>query len=510
MQVSSFFLNDLTPEWITIEYSARFQIPGFQILGLPAPEIQEARDRIISAFEASGLPFPKKRVLINLAPASIRKSGTGHDLAIALKIISETTPFPSDRVLARGELGLDGSIRPSGRMGALIELLSGPECESGSITLILGPHDYSEFARLLHWRARNGFSNPRLRRLIRAKSLGELIHLLERDTSEVPLHSLEEECESNPIPILLPQSPLQERALKIACIGRHHTLLLGPKGVGKSATLDWFQALKPPARPVAAWERALYQESRNEPPRFEPPTRMVHSNVRPAHLLGSFHSGVFRAGELSLAHGGMLFADEFPEWPRDSKECLREPLQSEVFQLTSVRGTLQAKCDLQLIGSGNLCPCGGLPHRFRTSSHEKTPTCRCPEGEVRKYLSRLSGPILDRIDLWVIFANPTDTRIQGQLPARTLFDVKAQVDSGRALALNTHGVFPSRIPPDRLEKLVPHSSRVHRILTGSGSLRNRHKLIRIACSIAALEKREAPVETDFLEARTYRIQEHWN
>ena len=358
MRVFSFFVNDLSPAPITIEYSARFQIPGFQILGLPSPEIQEARDRITSAFQASGLEFPKKRVLINLAPASVRKSGTGHDLAIALKIISEITQIPSasSTVIARGELGLDGSIRPSGRMGNLVELLLTQRHGMNGLTLVLCPEDCHELERLLQWRRSNHMQNPEPYRLIRVDHLRNLLVRLRGDESSTSDASIECKQTENSVLGLLPLNPLQERILKIASIGRHHTLLLGPKGVGKSSSLDWFRALAAPSRPEAAWERALYQESRNEIPRFEPPIRQVHSNVRPAHLLGSFHSGAFRAGELSLAHGGMLFADEFPEWPRDSKECLREPLQSETFQLTSVRGTFQAKCDLQLICTGNLCP----------------------------------------------------------------------------------------------------------------------------------------------------------
>jgi magnesium chelatase family protein len=301
-------------------------------------------------------------------------------------------------------------------------------------------------------------------------------------------------------------NPLQERILKIASIGRHHTLLLGPKGVGKSSSLDWFRALAAPALPESAWERALYQESRHEVPRFEPPIRQVHSNVRPAHLLGSFHSGAFRAGELSLAHGGMLFADEFPEWPRDSKECLREPLQSETFQLTSVRGSFQAKCDLQLIGTGNLCPCGGFPLRFRAKGYAGGTTCRCSELEVRKYLARLSGPILDRIDLWALLPDSpsTDPKI-----CSSIVKIRAQVDAGRTLMQDAHGSAPSRIPPEKLEKMIPETPRVKRILHESESHRDRHKVIRIACSIAALEKRESPTESHFQEVRTYRLQDRW-
>ncbi len=503
MQVLSYFIRDLTPEVLTVEYSARFQIPGFQILGLPAPEIQEARERIISAFQASELDFPKKRVLINLAPASIRKSGTGHDLAIALRILSGSGALLLDsRVIARGELGLDGLIKPGGKMGHLIELMLKSIPDPEQLTLILGPEDHAEFLRLLSWREKNGLLNPKPARVLRIEHLRDLCaSVSSRSSTQRPSLPEPSRPSSMSPPFLLPLAPLQERILKIACVGRHHTLLLGPKGAGKSASLAWFGALAPPPPKGAAWERALYQETRSEHPGFDAPLRQVHSQVRPAHLLGSFHSGSFRAGELSLAHGGMLFADEFPEWPRDSKECLREPLQSECFSVSSVRGTLQAKCDLQLIGSGNLCPCGGLPHRFRLDAVQRGPGCRCSEEEIRKYLHRLSGPILDRIDLWAIFSGP----VSPSPSKNTSFEqIENEIRQARSLVEHVHGAPPSRIPPEMIERWIPKSSRAISILNEAGSLRDRHKLIRIACSIAALEGRETPGDRDLLEARTYR------
>jgi magnesium chelatase family protein len=509
MKVFSFFVNGLTPEWLTVEYSSRFQVPGFQILGLPSPEIQEARDRIISAFQASNLEFPKKRILINLAPASIRKSGTGHDLAIALKILSESIelPFPPP-VIARGELGLDGTIRPSGRMAHLISLLESGFPGSKDATLILGRADARELRRLLDWRAENGFQNPSFQSLIEVEHLRDLCSPSSRSAPDPEARA--GGPFQNPFPNegnspqLLPLSAFLQRVLKVACTGRHHTLLLGPKGTGKSACLDWFRALAPAPGPLPAWERALYQESRNESPGFDPPVRQVHSQVRPAQLLGSFHSGSFRAGELSMAHGGLLFADEFPEWPRDSKECLREPLQSEGFHLTSVRGTLRAKCDLQLIGSGNLCPCGGLPLRFRSLAPGASSGCRCSMTEVNRYLSRLSGPILDRIDLWAL-----DSGGSRPMPAETVAadSIRLEVAKARNLVLAAHGSLSSRIPPAKLERLVPRSRETARVLDSSGSLRNRHKLIRIACSIAALEGRESPADPHFREAHTFRLLE---
>ncbi|NDG84977.1 MAG: hypothetical protein EBX52_08075 [Proteobacteria bacterium] len=161
MRVHSFFISETRAEPITVEFHSRFQIPGFQILGLPAPEIQEARERITSSFLSAGFEFPKKKILINLAPAAVRKSGTGHDLAIALKILSETLDFPwVERALAWGELGLDGSVRAAGGIAHLIELLLRDSTGSPVPMLLLAPEDHHEFVRLCQWRTRHGLSAP--------------------------------------------------------------------------------------------------------------------------------------------------------------------------------------------------------------------------------------------------------------------------------------------------------------------------------------------------------------
>lgn len=517
MQVHSYFVSEIRAEPITIEFSARFQIPGFQILGLPAPEIQEARERIMSAFQASSLEFPQKRVLVNLAPASVRKSGTGHDLAIALKILSEnlSRDWP-ERIFARGELGLDGAIRPGGKMAHLIDLLlslAEAPTDPGPV-VVLGPEDHHEFLRLLSWRRKQGLRTPRLQGLARVVHLADLPDQLEQIFHPLSLNPEPDlgdgatdsrAAHEGPPLSLLPLTAAQERIVKIASIGRHHCLILGPKGVGKSVSLDWFKALAAPLDPLSAWERALFSETRSEPPCFEAPIRQVHSQVRPAHLLGSFRDG-FRAGELSLAHGGMLFADEFPEWPRDAKECLREPLQREQVRITRVRGTFEAKCDLQLIASGNLCPCGGIPALFRSLTSNRKASCRCPDSEVRKYLARLSGPILDRIDMIALFSSSEPPSAPRSTPtASTLQD---EVSEAREWWRRRHSKPPSKLSPRELEKLIDPSPPLRLLLSEIQSLRSRHKLMRVACSISALEKSEEVKEAHLLEAKTYRFLDY--
>ena len=511
MEVHSFCIEDAKPRSIAVEFSARFQIPVFQILGLPAPEIQEARERIISAFGASDLEFPKKRVVINLAPASIPKSGTGHDLPIALKILAESRGLDlPEPLLAWGELGLNGALRAAGKPAHLLELFLHWTGPTAPRSIVLGPEDARSFTALWNWRRDHSLPLPRPPLLFEIRDLKEAAGSLSpsprfldpedgvRQHSTGSSPSRPGRPENTP---LLPLGPLQERILKIAAIGRHHLLILGPKGSGKSALLDWFRAVASPATPPQAWERALFQESRGDGPDFSPPIRRVHSQVRPAHLLGNFTSGTFRAGELSLSHGGILFADEFPEWPRDAKECLREPLESERILLTRTRGSHQAKCELQLIASGNLCPCGGFPARLKGLGLQSRIRCRCTETEFFQYLKRLSGPILDRIDLIPIFQEPClpdfTTRPD---PERILSEIRKK----QQLAISKWGALPSRLHPEVLELGIQDSPLLLKRLQSMDSLRSRHKTLRLAHTIQILEESPDLRMEHLLEACSYR------
>ena len=506
MHIHSFIVDEARPKLLTIEFNSRFQIPSFQILGLPAPEIQEARERIMAAFQSSGFEFPKKKIIVNLSPSSFRKWGTGHDLSIAMKILSESLDWKNlGRVLAWGELGLGGSIRSVGQVAHLLELLLVEQKNHPKpLTLVLGNNDFIHFENLRNWRVRQGMEVPTLNRTLCATELKQIPELL-NSSIDHSNHSSEIHLPSAPLnPHLLPVTSFQERIITISSIGKHHTLVLGPKGVGKSESLNWFRALVSRSTPTQMWERVLYQESRGERPDFSPPLRQVHSQVKPAHLLGSFTSKGFRAGELSLAHGGILFADEFVEWPRDSKECLREPLQNRKLQITRVNGSLEVQCDLQLIATGNLCPCGGFPTLFRVYGYSSQVRCRCRENEIDQYLKKLSGPILDRIDLVAIFTEQSSRAI----PERASFKlIQEKVERAQSFTLERFSGVTSRLSPDFLEASLPKSKSMEALLKDITSLRSRHKTLRIAHSIQALENSSELKEEHVFEAKTYRFMD---
>ena len=214
-----------------------------------------------------------------------------------------------------------------------------------------------------------------------------------------------------PSPRLLPLSPAIERIIASSVAGAHHILLLGPRGTGKTQALEWVTALQPPVSPQVFLEQTLLQEL--SAPHAEPgmmPVRRIGAQTRSASLLGHLGPNLLRPGEFSLAHGGVLLADELPEWSRDSREALREPLENGRVTLTRSRATLEFPARFTLAGTGNFCPCGGWPSEVPLPSLSADPRgdesgipapspCTCPIRIKQTYLARLSGPILDRLDI---------------------------------------------------------------------------------------------------------------
>ena len=508
MQVFSFFVEDQTPRLIEVEYHSRFQIPSFQILGLPAPEIQEARERIVASFQASEFEFPKKKIVVNLSPSSIRKSGTGHDLAIAMKILESTIEdsWP-EQLLAWGELSLDGSVKSVGRMAGLIELLLQIELKT-TLFILLSFEDYQNLQHLLSWRRTQNLPLPEQCEFRSVACLKDSIEALKNTPSPLQKNILP--LNENCFPIhLLPLAPALERILQLSLIGRHHLLLLGPKGIGKSESIHWCENLLPNADPLQVWERILSLESRALDPEFNPPIRKVHAQVRPSHLLGTFGAKGFQAGELALAHGGLLIADEFLEWPRDSKECLREPLQTERVTVTRVKGKVESKCEIQLIATSNLCPCGGLPKQFRSHEQSKASACRCRPNEIQDYFKKVSGPILDRIDLVAIMSKTPklQRKMMEKEPSLQFQRMKQSSHSGRLFAVKNFGALPSKLAPLWLEENLPDDPVIDSLLQDIKSLRARHKILRVARSIQALEQSRVLKSEHVFESKSYRFMD---
>lgn len=504
MKVYSFLSQATEIQAIEVQVHLRFQIPSFQILGLAGPEIQEARERIIAAFASNELEFPKKKVIVNLAPSDLKKSGTGHDLAMAIGIISKMPDFKhffdKEKIFAWGALGLDGKVQPCGKMASLMDLLCS---EHSPKMLFLSRDDARDFQELESWRTEKKLPLPQNLKLRIIHSLRDIERPLKMEMSV-----LKKKIQS-PLPELLPLLPHQERVLDLSIVGRHHTLILGPKGVGKSQMLEWYRWLSPESDPTLTWQRLLYEDhskNKNSLARIFP-LRSVHAQVKPAHLLGSWGLRGFRAGELSLAHGGILVADEFLEWHRDAKECLREPLQNKKTTITRVHGTTEIACDFQLIATGNLCPCGGLPPQFR--SRKSSLSCQCHPSKAQEYLQRLSGPIADRIDLISVFhqeLNPSSLSLGASIDSKKIMDKKKLLHERQQFAIQEFGAIPSELSVNWLENHLPEDPQFETTLQErTTSLRSRHKALRLARTIQAMECSPTLKIEHLFEALSFRL-----
>ena len=522
MKIGAPLNNDPAPTLQWIEVASALQIPSFHIVGLPNQEVSEARERVRSAIAASGLDFPRRRVVLNLSPASIRKRGTGIDLAMALAVLSAScreSVHPSAIWVAWGELGLDGSIKAAGQLTRAIYAA----WKSGAGTLLLAEVEADQAHRSLSWIQQSRELQGRAPEIVPVANLSEAWKFMTDISKRKPLFrltsSLLPEIEPRPTSGLIPLPGSLERLLGIAAAGRHHILLLGPRGAGKSHALEWLTALQPPFSPKAFLHQVLLAELRQNgtdspmvPGTFSESIRRIGAMVRPAALVGNVSAGMLQPGEFSLAHGGLLIADELPEWARDSRESLREPLERGKITLTRKQISVELPASFTLAANGNLCPCGGWPPEIRPPFEDtcrgNLPDCSCSPVLRRGYLARLSGPILDRIDIVQLMRGKSKSEIRGSPKftfsaseiAERLEKLRSKVAEAQRRSTELWGKPPGLLTASEAEefcKMIP--SRI-----SAANLRARHKLIRLALTLACWDGVAKPRHTHFMEASLYR------
>lgn len=374
--------NGLQAPLITIETHLTGGIPSLRIVGLPEKAVQESKDRIRSAFISSGLQLPKERLTINLAPADLPKEGGRFDLPIAVGLLASSAQIPMDALNQyefTGELALTGDLRPIN--GALS---FGLATKAANRQLIL-PQTNIEEAAL----AKNAILLPAKHLLdVCAHLQGrELIKPYQR-TSLAPYINDEEQDLAH-----IKGQRHAKRALEIAAAGGHSTLLLGPPGTGKSLLASTLPTILPPLEEQIAVENAVLRSLINK---FhytqwqKPPFRAPHHSASCVALVGGGNPP--KPGEISLAHGGVLYLDELPEFHKNALEALREPLETQEIHIARANNQVTFPANFQLIAAMNPCPCG------KSLSRQQ---CDCLPDQVQRYRAKISGPFLDRIDMQI-------------------------------------------------------------------------------------------------------------
>lgn len=443
-------LSGIDGQRVVVEVHVGGGLPAFHVVGLPDASCREARDRVRSAIISSGQRWPGGRITVNLAPTAIRKEGAGLDLAIAVGILAATHDCPLkparlDGVGLVGELGLDGTVRP---VPGTLSLVGALDTES----VVVAPSVAHEAGLV---------GGPQVRA---CANLVEVVDALQ-DLEPWPALPTRPASRNRPwLPDLVDVRghPLARHALEIAAAGGHNLLFVGPPGSGKSMLARRMPGVLPDLDPDTALVASQIHSvaGLGLPPgqlMSVPPFRAPHHSASMAALIGG-GSARIRPGEISCSHGGVLFLDELGEFSPQVLDAMRQPIEEGVVRISRAHGSVTFPARFCLVAAMNPCPCG---------LSGSAQSCRCSDAARKRYVRRLSGPLLDRIDLRVHMNRPTSASLLGQPDGEATAAVRARVLAARERARDRGVEANAFIAPQRLDEIAPLDATAKAMLIGA-------------------------------------------